>query len=108
MKKLFVLLFALLCLSIGCLACADDAHAGGGGGGGGKGSAPSVPAPPPPPAPQPIPDTTPQEAVSKAVRDEERRKLTGKKGIGGTVLAPLGRLGYAEQGSSNTLLGRIG
>jgi len=107
MKKLFFVLCAVLCLSIGCLVCANDAHAGGGGGGKG-GSPPSAPAMPPPPPPAPIPDTTPQEAESAAVRDEERRKLRQQKGVGGTVLAPLGQLGGAGQGASNTLLGRIG
>ena len=106
MKKLLFILCALLCLSIGYLASADDAHAGGGGKGG---SAPSVPAAPAPPPPAPIPDTTPQEAVSRDVRDEERRKLRQQKGIGGTVLAPLGQLGAGgNQAASNTLLGRIG
>jgi hypothetical protein len=105
MKKLLFILFALFV----ALACLDaEAHAGGGGGGGGKGgSAPSVPAAPPPPAPTPIPDTTPQEATSKAVRDEERRKLNQKKGVGGTMLAPLGQASAGSQGG-NTLLGRIG
>jgi hypothetical protein len=101
MKKI-VFLFAVLCLFLGGLYA--DAHAGGGGGG--KGGAPSAP-PPLPPAP--IPDTTPQEAVSAAVRDDERRKLRQRQGAGGTVLAPLGR--EDQMGGSlggNTLLGRIG
>ena len=103
-KLLFPLLF---CLLLGSL-CAADAHAGGGGGGG-KGGAPSAPALPPPPAPQPIPDTTPQEAVSAAVRDDERRKLRQRQGVGGTVLAPLGREDQTGGGvGGNTLLGRIG
>ena len=105
MKKLLFILCALLCLSIGYLASADDAHAGGGGGG--KGGAPSAPAAPRPPTPAPIPDTTPQEAVSRDVRDEERRKLRQQAGVGGTVLAPLGQFG-SIQAANNTLLGRIG
>ena len=103
MKKL-ICIFAVICLSLGCL-CAD-AQAGGGGGGGGKGGAPSAPAAPPPPPPAPIPDTTPQEAVSAAVRDDERKKLRQRQGVGGTLLAPLGKTGGGEDG--NTLLGRIG
>jgi hypothetical protein len=105
MKKL-IFTFAVICLSLGCLC---DAQAGGGGGGGGKGgSAPSAPAmpPPPAPAPAPVPDTTPQEAVSAAVRDDERKKLRQRQGVGGTLLAPLGKTGGGEDG--NTLLGRIG
>lgn len=104
MKKLLCMIF-LLCVFLACLDA--DAHAGGGGGGGGKGgSAPSVPAAPAAPAPTPIPDTTPQEAVSRAVRDEERRKLSRQRGVGGTLLAPLGQAGGGQGG--NTLLGRIG
>ena len=97
MKK-FVFLFAVLTLALGGL-CAV-AHAGGGGG---KGAAPSAP---PPLPPTPIPDTTPQEAVSAAVRDDERRKLRQRQGVGGTVLAPLGR--EDQMGGGNTLLGKIG
>ncbi|MDR0238686.1 MAG: hypothetical protein LBI88_00460 [Deltaproteobacteria bacterium] len=102
MKKLFVMCLVLF-LSLGVFACCDEAQAGNPTGGGGK----SAPSSPPPPAPAPIPDTTPQEAESKAVRDDERRKLAQKKGVGGTVLAPLGRIGGESRGG-NTLLGRIG
>ena len=101
-------LFILVAILLSC-ACMAIAHAGGSPvSGGGKSSPPSIPAPAPPPAPLPIPDTTPQEAVSRAVRDEERRRLSRQKGVGGTVLAPLGQLGGGGQGNSNTLLGRIG
>ena len=101
MKKLLCILAAIV-LSF---ACMEDARAGGGPvGGGGKGGAPSMP---PPPAPAPIPDTTPQEAESRALREDERRKLRRQNGVGGTVLAPLGGFGGNMQGG-NTLLGRIG
>ena len=104
LRTLFFVLVALLFFVI-CLGAVHEAHAGGVGGG--KSAAPSAPATPAPPAPapMPLPDTTPQEAVSRAVRDEERRKLAGKKGVGGAVLAPLGLSGG---GGNTTLLGRIG
>ena len=104
MKKVLCILAALV-FSFACpLVCVDEARAGGGPvGGGGKGGAPSVP---PPPAPAPMPDTTPQEAESRAVRDDERRKLSRQKGVGGTLLAPLGGFGAGTGG--DTLLGRIG
>ena len=108
MKKLLFVICALLFLSLGVPGCpdfVDEAHASGGGKGAPK---PPPPTPqPPPPTPAPIPDTTPQEAVSKAVREDERRKLAQKKGVGGTVLAPLGGMGSGDRGG-NTLLGRIG
>ena len=103
MKKILSVFAALLLLSFVCL---DEARAGGGPAGGmGKGGAPSMP---PPPAPVPMPDTTPQEAESRAVRDDERRRLRQQKGVGGAVLAPLGGFGGNMQGGGDTLLGRIG
>ncbi len=56
--------------------------------GGGK----STPEPPAPPEPDPMP--TPEqesEPVSKAVRDDEARKLRQRRGAAGTILtSPLG------------------
>jgi hypothetical protein len=111
MKRIFFLL--PVCLFLGYFAAPTDAWAGGGTIASFGKRPPSTPAPPAPPAPQPIPDTTPQEAESAAVRDDERRKLRQKTGVSGTLLAPLGQSGggsrSADSGQSgNTLLGRLG
>jgi len=95
------IVFLLAVFFLVCLSAAPDAYAGGGGKGGGSAPAPAAPAP--------IPDTTPQEAESKAVRDDERRKLAQRGGLSKTVLTPLGGGGIgANSGNGNTLLGRIG
>ena len=80
----------------------------GGGGGIGSKSVPKAPKAPAAPEPEPVPDLTAQDPETKAIRDEERKKLQNRRGAGGTVLtSPLGVVDGASAGGSS-LLGRIG
>ena len=58
------------------------------------------------PEPEPVPTVAEtQEPVSKAIREEERRRIKGRRAMSGTLLtSPLGTTG---SGSGNGLLGRI-
>ena len=53
----------------------------------------------------PMPTQEEQEPVGKAVREEERRRIRARRGMGGTLLtSPLGTTGASRSGG---LLGRI-
>lgn len=60
-----------------------------GGGGGGKGGK-STPKPPAPPEPEPMPSYEEEgEPTSKAIRDEEARRIRARRGANGTVLTSM-------------------
>ena len=57
------------------------------------------------PETEPMPSSEEQEPVSKAAREEERRKIRARRGMSGTLLtSPLGTTGSVPSGG---LLGRI-